>query len=747
MKSYLLSLIAIATLTCPLYAQPSQQDNLQSEHLATRWDEAIPLGNGMLGALIWQKDNTLRLSLDRADLWDERKAFPLEQHDFKWVQQKLHSGQYNEVQKWGDNPYGDYPYPTKLPAAAMSFDLASLGKVVSNVLDIKTATNTVRFDNGNTFTCFIHADKPVGYFEITGQNIQNALPKLLPHQYGLASDNSSEVSVVDGQSLSRLGYKQGKLTTSTHSQLIHQPTYENRFYEVLLEWKEVSPNKLIGMWTVANNEKAILNKEIQSKTTSKFTETHLSWWNAYWKQSAINIPDALLQRQYYLEMYKLGAAARKGAPAITLQAVWTADNGGLPPWKGDFHNDLNTQLSYWPTYTGNRLAEAETFTDWLWKIRPANLAYTKQYFGVEGLNIPGVLTLSGIPMGGWVQYALSPTVSAWTAHHFYMQWKYSMDKKFLKERALPYIIESATYLRNITEVRNGKRYLPLSASPEYNDNSTNAWFKDWTNFDLALAHFLFEAAAEVSEASGQVNEAKAWRAVETQLPGYAKNETGLMVAVDVPMEHSHRHMSPYLSIYPLGLLDINKAEDKDQITKSMRHLEKLGTRAWVGYSFSWMACLHARAKEGEQAVLNLQKFANNFCSTNSFHVNGDQKGGQYSGFTYRPFTLEGNFAFAQGIHELLLQSKQGYVELFPAIPISWKNISFTDLRAEGGFLISASKTNGQLDKLIIKAEQTGTLRLRYEQPLKSKTNKMISKEEDTYNISLKAGEKIELQKI
>lgn len=142
MKSYLLSLIAIATLTCPLYAQPSQQDNLQSEHLATRWDEAIPLGNGMLGALIWQKDNTLRLSLDRADLWDERKAFPLEQHDFKWVQQKLHSGQYNEVQKWGDNPYGDYPYPTKLPAAAMSFDLASLGKVVSNVLDIKTATNT-----------------------------------------------------------------------------------------------------------------------------------------------------------------------------------------------------------------------------------------------------------------------------------------------------------------------------------------------------------------------------------------------------------------------------------------------------------------------------------------------------------------------------------------------------------------------------------------------------------------------------
>ncbi|MNT36843.1 hypothetical protein D3C72_1729500 [compost metagenome] len=160
-----------------------------------------------------------------------------------------------------------------------------------------------------------------------------------------------------------------------------------------------------------------------------------------------------------------------------------------------------------------------------------------------------------------------------------------------------------------------------------------------------------------------------------------------------------------------------------------------------------MACLHARAKEADQAVLNLQKFANNFCSTNSFHVNGDQKGGQYSGFTYRPFTLEGNFAFAQGVHELLLQSKQGYVELFPAIPTNWTNISFTDLRAEGGFIISATITNGQLDNLTIKAEQTGTLRLRYEHALKVKSKKTIHKLGDIYTISLKSGEKIALEQI
>jgi hypothetical protein len=70
----------------------------------------------------------------------------------------------------------------------------------------------------------------------------------------------------------------------------------------------------------------------------------------------------------------------------------------MPPWKGDFHNDLNTQLSYWPAYTGNHLKEAATYTEWLWKTKPNNQKFTKQYFGVGCLNVPGVETINGKPM-------------------------------------------------------------------------------------------------------------------------------------------------------------------------------------------------------------------------------------------------------------------------------------------------------------------------------------------------------------
>ena len=155
-----------------------------------------------------------------------------------------------------------------------------------------------------------------------------------------------------------------------------------------------------------------------------------------------------------------------------------------------------------------------------------------------------------------------------------------------------------------------------------------------------------------------------------------------------------------------------RKEDKIIIENSLKRIAAKGTRAWCGYSFSWMASLYARAYKADSAVKQLKIFAANFCSANSFHVNGDQKGGQYSSFTYRPFTLEGNFAFAQGVHEMLIQSYNGYIEIFPAVPRTWKDVSFHQLRTEGAFLVSAKKENGVVDEVTITAETTGVLAIK-----------------------------------
>jgi len=714
-KTGMLFVMAILSSILECVAQPNSKHNLTFDHLAKRWDEAMPLGNGMLGVLIWEKQNRLRLSLDRADLWDERKALDLSKFNYKDVVRWVQTGHYDSAHLLGDNPYDDIPFPTKLPAAAIEFDLSRFGKVVSNTLHLNTGLNTVVFENGIRFNCYIHATKNVGYFGFENadlKDLNDLLPQLSIHNYGVKNVEEANDGSHAGEGLQKLGYVQGKVIKDKSSMIYHQPTYGTHFFEVAIRWKKTADNKWLGAWTISNDSKAQLPEINLALKEPTGWDAHSLWWKNFWNQSAVKLPDSILEKQYYLEMYKLGAVSRPSAPAITLQAVWTADNGSLPPWKGDFHNDLNTQLSYWPVYTGNHLKEGESFINWLWQMRSKNKFYTRQYFGVDGLNVPGVATLHGDPMGGWIQYSLGPTGGAWCAQHFYWHWKYSMDENFLKTKAYPYIHDVAVYVENITKIKNGKRMLPLSSSPEYNDNKMTAWFKDWSNFDLSLVKFLFTAASEVALANHKNSEALHWKSLFSQLPDYDVNETGLTIAPGQTAKSSHRHLSPYMAIYPLALLDINQEADKEIIEKSLAHIEKEGTSAWCGYSFSWMASIYARAYEADKAVRQLQIFASNFCSPNSFHLNGDQKGGEHSAFTYRPFTLEGNFAFAQGIQELLLQSRNGYIEVFPAVPRSWNDVSFQHLRTEGAFIVSAKKENGVPTSIKIFSEKGGLLKIK-----------------------------------
>ncbi|MGJ1416621.1 glycoside hydrolase N-terminal domain-containing protein [Sphingobacterium multivorum] len=240
-----LYLILCCSFTLFSFGQPTPDNNLHFDHLASRWDEAIPLGNGQLGALIWKKDNTIRFSLDRADLWDERKAFAIENHNFNWVQQQIKNNSYGIVQQWGDAPYDRSPYPTKLPAASLFFDLAKFGTVVSNVLDLEQATNILRFKDGRILKTFIHAYKPFGYFEITGNNVSDLLPQLIPHQYENNANKDENKSVVEGQDLARLGYKQGNIIRTSNYEVLHQKTYDDHFFEVVLRWEKISAIDLL----------------------------------------------------------------------------------------------------------------------------------------------------------------------------------------------------------------------------------------------------------------------------------------------------------------------------------------------------------------------------------------------------------------------------------------------------------------------------------------------------------------------
>lgn len=732
MKNMLRVLCIVLLVSCSEKIDNSKisfgEHDLIYNSLAKSWDEGIPLGNGVVGALVWEKQERLRMSLDNVNLWDMRPMANLNTPDYKfsWVYEQWKNNNYKEVQNRFDVPYDNSPAPSKIPGAGLEFDIKNLGKIVSSRLSVEDAICQVKWENGIEFNSFVHATDQVGWFKFKGVT-KDFKPVLIPPAYNIEGESGAE-SPVTGQDLRRLQYPEGEIFKEENSITYTQEGWGGFKYHVNVTWT-YRDDILEGCWSISADfpgwkkkasAKGIVQKKMKVGYGNSFY-THKQWWKNYWDKSSINIPDRILEKQWYLEQYKFGSSARDGAPPISLQAVWTADNGKLPPWKGDFHHDLNTQLSYWPSYSGNHLDLEKGYLEWLLKYKETFKKYTKDYYESDGLAVPGVTTITGEPMGGWIQYAFGPTVSGWLSQHFYLHWRYSMDRDFLKEKAYPWIKDVAIFFEDIS-VKNdaGFRQLPISASPEIHDNSRDAWFSETTNFDLAAIRWTYEKAAELALELGKDGEAEKWTDLLKEWPDFVVDETeGLMFAKGHPYAESHRHFSHLMAFHPFGLIDYAKGEDhKKIIDNTISHLINKGTDWWTGYSFSWLGNLQARAFDGEGAAKTLRVFSDNFCLPNSFHVNGEQHNKGYSKFKYRPFTLEGNFAFAAAIQEMLIQSHTGIVQIFPAIPESWKTLKFDKLRAEGAFLITAKKEEGLVEYVKIYAEKGGLLKLK--NPFKEK---------------------------
>lgn len=732
---------------CPV--TPSESD-LVFTGLARSWDEAMPLGNATVGALVWQRDSSLRLSLDRTDLWDLRPVDSLSGDNFRfsWVKEHIRTKDYLPVQKKPDWPYDMNPAPSKIPGAAIEFPLEKIGAPTQVRLYLNNALCEANWADGTQMQTFVHATEPVGWFVF--RNLRTPIePSILTPVYNKTKPDGS-LDPVSGQDLHRLGYQQGETVREGNRITYHQKGYGDFWYDVVVCWKQEGET-LYGTWSVTSSlsgEKAAEKAEAALQRGLKQDyQAHLEYWNKYWAQSSVTLPDSILQKQYQNEMYKFASTTREHSYPISLQAVWTADNGKLPPWKGDYHHDLNTQLSYWPAYTGNHLTEGMGYLNTLWNQRDTYKRYTRQYFGTEGMNIPGVCTLTGEPMGGWIQYSMSQTVAAWLAQHFYLHWKYSADRTFLKERAYPFLKDVAIYLEQVSEVTpEGVRKLEFSSSPEVFDNSMQAWFSDMTNYDLAMMHFLFKAAAELAHELNLTDESSHWAALEAQLPDYDVDEEGcLTFAKGYPYNESHRHFSHAMAIHPMGLIDWSDGEKSQHIIRAtLKRLDEVGPDYWTGYSYSWLANMKARAFDGKGAAQALRTFAECFCLKNTFHANGDQTKSGKSRFTYRPFTLEGNFAFASGIQEMLLQSHTGTIRIFPALPEEWKDVSFEGLRAMGAFLVSAQMEGGEITRVRIYSEKGGMLKIARPGTLKPDKNYTLSGP-DILNIDTQAGEWIELK--
>jgi alpha-L-fucosidase 2 len=682
------------------------------------WDEAIPLGNGLLGGLVWGETNLLRLSLDRGDLWDERPSKRhVELHDrFNWAtMQRLvaedRMAEFNEV---FDSNYDYEGPPTKLPAGRLEITLDPSQSIHAFELNLATAEAVARLQDDREIRAFISAARirnPVAILRIPGPAVQDL--RLRPPD-----------------SVKKLHYPPADPGQADHLRWFEQPCADGFAYAVCAGWKRVGDSTLVAV-TVATSAEGkrpltVARTRVQAALKQgyeKLAAPHAAWWADFWKRSSLAIPEPRVLQQYCLVRYFYGAASRRGAPPMPLQGVWSADAGSLPPWKGDYHNDLNTQMTYIAYRRSGDFDEGASFLDYLWDRLPIFRKFARDFYDAPGAAVPGVMSLAGQPLGGWGQYSLSPTMGAWNAHLFYLHWRDTGDRSFLRHRAYPFCREIGICLRALLKPGpDGLLRLPLSSSPEIFDNTRRAFLKPNSNYDLASMKMLFLALAEMAAAVGDAKASVDWAGTARQLGDFHTRPDGtLLLDEATPLPGSHRHLSNIIPIYPFNLITTDGGPREQQIiAASLADWDKAGTRAWCGYSFTWMACLRARVGDAEAALRNLDIYVRAFILRNGFHANGDQTGSGFSDFTYRPFTLEGNFLAMQAVHEMLLQSWSarpgtsdlGVIRLFPAVPWRWHNASFEDLRAEGGHKVSARRENNATTWFRIVAGRDGWIRIR-----------------------------------
>lgn len=705
---------------------------LNFEKSIQRWDEAIPLGNGRIGTLIWGKPQELRFSLDRTDIWDLSAPMYTERDEFCYehLVELAKAGKTAEIRELFDAPY-NYPIPTKLPAGKLVFSFCE-GKNVRSKLNLQHAEAVLTVECAEQccrIESICHAVSQTGMIRVKADS--GFQMELKSPQYGTPEEKEEVHYNPEEREISQGGLERLHYPNAVFGEQYGTPSFfwftqdvDAQFsYGVVVGTLEKANETLVFYRVVTSRDgdewledaKQQLEKELLEGYCEN-RKSHRAWWDAYWNQSAVTLPDPLFEKQWYLTNYLFASCSRKGMYPMPLQGVWTADDGNLPPWKGDYHHDLNTQLSYAHFYKANHLSEGECFLDFLWESRDAGRRFAKKFYHTGGICLPGVMTIDGQPLGGWPMYSLSPVHQIWLCQSFELYYRYTGDKEFLRNKAWVYFEETAECITALLEEKeDGYYYLPVSSSPEIHDDEKESWVTPNSNYDLALLRYLYQTLAEFAKIL-QNGQEEHWEQFLGKLPPLAVNEQKvLMISPDESLQESHRHLSNAMAICPLYLYQYEKAEEKEIIDATVLDYERLGTGMWVGFSFAWMAHLYAIQKNGEGAYDRLRIFWESFCSDNGFHLNGDYKCRGYSTFHYRPFTLEANMYAADALQEMLFQMRDGVVEVFPAIPEKWKaeKLSFTHFRGEKGLLVSASYEYGAVKEIVLEAayEQTVTLRI------------------------------------
>jgi alpha-L-fucosidase 2 len=663
--------------------------------------------------MVWGDGAPLAFTLDHADLWDLRlnQAF-LDDSDFSsaGLRRLVAAKQFERAKEvfedriLRDNPVG----PTKLYAGRAELDLGQALRYEGR-LDLRRASveGRLRTPQGTCrFHAFVHHDLNV--FCLRLQGLPAGLLRVLP----LAGT---------GPELAKLGLPAARLQEADGIAVLAQEVPASPCYAGV--WNTAGPEFLVAVETGETPAAAAAKaratwRAARERGFAALLGEHVAAWRRFWACSDVILPEADLEFLWRYGLYLLAGSSRPGSRPPGLQGVWAMD-GLLPPWRGDYHCDMNVQETFWPAAPTGHLGLLDSWCEEMLASSPRATAFTRRFFGTEGTFWPcsWVPDFTLVPCWYTVQFAWSH--GGWLGWLLWLRWRYSLDVDWLRRVGYPLLAGIFSFYRaNLEPGPDGRLHVPLSTSPEYRENLPQAWAGD-PNIDLALIRRTCDWLIEMEAALGVRELTAVAREVHEGLISYAVSSAGeLCLWPGKPLDESHRHPSHLMAIHPAMDLTIEgSAADRRTVTASVERFLALGQYCWAGHTYAQWTSLAAVVGRPGLAYDSLCQYADHWTGPNGLHFNREQRQSGRSCYTYTPgalapFTLEASCGICAGICDLLVQGWGDVVRVFPAVPEHWQEVAFRDLATEGAFRVSACRRNGLTQWVRVRAGVGRSLRLR-----------------------------------